>query len=57
MGLLASYTNSIFQDIESYLRTEVQLVEEEIRLVLDEYISFFSNISNHLRITIALLHF
>ena len=32
---LAGYTSSIFQDIESYLRTEVGLVEDDIRSVLD----------------------
>ena len=38
---LGIYVNSIFQDFESYLRTEVDLVEEYIRLVLDEYNSSF----------------
>ena len=37
MPILSGYTKSIFQDFESYLRTEVDLVEDDIRLVLDEY--------------------
>ena len=41
MRILAIYANSIFQDFESFLRTEIDLVEEAIRLVLDEYISSF----------------
>ena len=36
MLILASYTSSIFQHFESYLRTEVDLGEDDIRLVLDE---------------------
>ena len=41
MNILAIYTNSVFQDFESYLRTEVDLVEDDIKLVLDEYNSIF----------------
>ena len=41
MDILARYTSSVFQDFESYLRTEVDLVEEDIKLVLDEYNSSF----------------
>ena len=37
MDLLAGYYNSIIQDSEKYLRTEVDFVEDDIRLVLDEY--------------------
>ena len=37
----AGYTISILQDFESYLRKEVDLVEDDIRLVLDEYSSNF----------------
>ena len=37
MKTLAGFTRSLFQDFESYLRTEVDLVEDDIRLVLDEY--------------------
>ena len=41
MNDLRGYIRSIFQDFESYLRTEVDLVEDDIRLVLDEYSSSF----------------
>ena len=41
MNILAGYTSSIFQDFETYLRTEVGLVEDDIRLVLDGYNSIF----------------
>ena len=41
MKNLAGYTSSVFQDFESYLRTEVDLVEDNIKLVLDEYKSSF----------------
>ena len=41
MKTLVRYTKSIFQDSESFLRTEVDLVEDDIRLVLDEYKSSF----------------
>ena len=41
MEILAGYTRSVFQDFESYLRTEVDLVEDDIKLVLDEYNSSF----------------
>ena len=37
MNILASYPSSIFQDIESYLRLEDDLVKDDIRLVLDKY--------------------
>ena len=33
MNILAAYPSSIFQDFESYLRTEIDLVEDENRLV------------------------
>ena len=39
--ILAGYTRSVFQDFESYLRTEVDLVEDDVKLVLDEYNSSF----------------
>ena len=42
MRILAIYVNSIFQDIESFLRTEIDLVEDDIGLVLDKYISSFT---------------
>ena len=41
MDILARYTSSVFQDFESFLRTEVDLVEDDIKLVLDEYNSSF----------------
>ena len=39
--ILSGYTKSLFRNFESYLRTEVHLVEHDIRLVLDEYNSSF----------------
>ena len=39
MRNLEFYVSSIFQDFESFLREEVDLVEDYIRLVLDEYTS------------------
>ena len=41
MFILNFYVNSVFQDFESYLRTEFDLVEDDIKLVLDEYNSSF----------------
>ena len=41
MRLLAISNSSIFWDFESFLRTEVDLVENDIKLVLDEYNSSF----------------
>ena len=41
MNILARYTRSVFQDFESFLRTEIDLVEDDIKLVLDEYKSNF----------------
>ena len=41
MNILAGYPSSVFQDFERYLRTEIDLVEDEVRLVLDKYISCF----------------
>ena len=41
MNIVAGYVSSVFQDFESYLRTEVDLVEDDIKLVLDEYNSSF----------------
>ena len=37
INVFAGYTSSVFQVSESYLRTEVDLVEDDFRLVLDEY--------------------
>ena len=42
MNILARYTTrSVFQDFESFLRTEVDLIEDDVKLVLDEYNSSF----------------
>ena len=41
MNILAIYTRSVFQDFESFLRTQIDLVEDDIKLVLDEYNSTF----------------
>ena len=41
MLILAIYNSSIFQDFESFLRTEIDLVDDDIRLVLDDYNSSF----------------
>ena len=41
MPILAMYVDSIFQDFESFLETEIDLVENGIRLVLNEYSSSF----------------
>ena len=41
MKILAVYVSSVFQDFESFLRTEVDLVQDDIKLVLDEYNSSF----------------
>ena len=38
---LSGYPSSVFQDFESYLRTEVDLVEGDIRLVSDKCNSNF----------------
>ena len=41
MRILANYVSSIIQESESFLRTEIDLVEDAITLVLDEYGSNF----------------
>ena len=41
MNILARYTSSVFQEFKSFLRTEIDLVEDDIKLVLDEYNSSF----------------
>ena len=41
MRIIAIYVNSVFHDFKIFLRTEVYLVEDDIRLVLDEYNSNF----------------
>ena len=40
-NIVAGYVSSVFQDFERYLRTEVDPVEDDIKLVLDEYHSIF----------------
>ena len=37
MNILAGYTRSIIQDFEGCIRTETDLVEDDIRLVLDKF--------------------
>ena len=34
--ILAVNNNSILKDFETFLRTEVDLIEDDIRLILDE---------------------
>ena len=41
MNILAIYTRSVFQDFESFLRTQIDLIEDDIKLVLEEYNSNF----------------
>ena len=41
MENLVRYISSIFQDFECFLRTEVDLLHYDIRLILDEYGSSF----------------
>ena len=41
MNILAIYNSSVFQDFESFLRTQIDLVEDDVKLVLDEYNSSF----------------
>ena len=41
MNILAIYTRSVFQDFESFLRTQIDLIEDDVKLVLDEYNSSF----------------
>ena len=36
MRILSIHTSSVFQDFESFIRTQIDLVEHDIRLVLDE---------------------
>ena len=46
MNILAGYHSFVFQGFESYLRTEVDLVEDDIRLVLDIYLIEDSSLMN-----------
>ena len=41
MNILAIYTSSVFQDFKSFLRTPIDLIEDDVKLVLDEYNSSF----------------
>ena len=41
MDVLARYTGCFFQDLQIYLKKEVDLVQDDIRLDLDEYKSCF----------------
>ena len=41
MNILSIYTRSVFQDFESSLRTQIDLVEDDFKIVLDEYNSNF----------------
>ena len=41
MNILAIYTRTVFQDFESFLRTQIDLVEDDVKLVLNEYNSSF----------------
>ena len=41
MDILSGYPRSVFQNFESYLRTEIDLIEDDIRLFLDKYNSSF----------------
>ena len=41
MNILAIYTSSVLQGFESFLRTQIDLVGDDIKLVLDEYNSSF----------------
>ena len=41
MNILAIYTSSVSQDFGSFLRTQIDLIEADIKLVLDEYNSSF----------------
>ena len=41
MNILAIYTSSVFQNFKNFLRTQIDLVEDDIKLVLDEFNSSF----------------
>ena len=41
MSILSIYIRSVFQDFESFLRTQIDLIEDDIKLVLEEYNSSF----------------
>ena len=41
MNILAIFNSSVFQDFEGFVRTQIDLVESDIKLVLDECNSSF----------------
>ena len=41
MNILTIYTSSVFQDFESFLRTQIDLIEDDVKLVLDDNNSSF----------------
>ena len=41
MSVSAIYTSSVFQNSESFLRTQIDLIEDDVKLALDEYNSSF----------------
>ena len=41
MNILAIYTSSVFQDFGIFLRTQIELIEDDVKLVLEEYNSSF----------------
>ena len=41
MNILSLYRRPVFQEFGSFLRREIDLVEDDIRLVLDKYVSCF----------------
>ena len=41
MNILSYYTSCVLHDFESFLRTQIDLVEDDIKLVLDEHYSSF----------------
>ena len=41
MNIVSNYTSSVFQEFESFVRTQIDSVEDDIKLVLDEYNSSF----------------
>ena len=41
MNILAIHIDSVFQTFENFLRIQIDLVEDDIKLVLDEYNSIF----------------
>ena len=43
MLIVAMYIDSVFRGLECFLKTQVDLVKDDIRLVLDEYNSSFDN--------------